>query len=128
MVAFAILALTLGVLLRIFGGGTRLAGQATERARAILLAESILAAAGVETPLQVGEIHGEIDDTYRFRLMTTPWQNPYDPLPENMPVQPYWVEVTVEWGENNEFHEFNLSTLRLVPTKDRASPRIGRLR
>jgi len=112
LVAFAILALALGVLLRIFGGGTRLAAQADERARAVLLAESLLAAVGIEQPLQVGESDGEIDDTYRFRLSVTPWQT-VEPLPEDLPFQTYWVELTVAWGEDDAPREYTLGTLRL---------------
>ena len=117
LVAFSILALCLGVLLRIFGGGSRLAGLSEEHARAVVLAESLLAQAGVETPLQPGETSGQIDETFDWAMRVSPFTPPDgEPLPEQLQFKPYWVELAVEWGEGDELHAFNLSTLRLVGT------------
>jgi len=35
-------------------------------------------------------------------------------LPENQPFKPYWVEVAVEWGDDDKPRSFSLGTLRLV--------------
>ncbi len=114
LVAFSILSLSLGVLLRIFGGDGRLAGLAEEHSRAVVLAESLLANAGVEAPLQPGEFSGEIDSRFSWVMRVTPFVPPEEGLPEQQSFKPYWVELTVEWGETNEPHAFTLSTLRLV--------------
>lgn len=115
LVAFSILALCLGVLLRIFGGGSRLAGLAEEHARAVVLGESLLAQVGVETPLQPGETSGHFDDTFDWALRVSLFNPPDgEPLPDQLPFKPYWVELAVEWGEGDELHAFNLATLRLV--------------
>ena len=114
LVAFSILALTLGVLLRIFGGDGRLAGLADEHAKAVVLAESLLANAGVEAPLQLGEFSGEIDSQFSWVMRVTPFIPPEDALPEQQPFNPYWVELTVAWGKADESRSFTLSTLRLV--------------
>ena len=114
LVAFSILALCLGVLFRIFGGGGRLAELADQHARAIVLAESLLASAGVETPLQPGESGGEIDDRFRWVLRVNPYVPAGEPLPEQLPFKPYWVELSVEWGDANELRTFTLGTLRLL--------------
>lgn len=125
LVAFSILALALGVLLRIFGGGTHLTVQADERARAVVLAESLLAAVGTETPLQAGETEGEIDDTFRWRLAVTPWQ-PVEPLPDNLPYQAFWAQLTVIWGDEDQPREYTLGTLRLQAASPQSSaPRFG---
>lgn len=125
LVAFAILSLALGVLLRIFGGGTQLAAHADERARAVLLAESLLAAVGKEAPLQLGVSGGEIDETFRWQLEVAPWQ-PAEPLPENLPYQAYWVELTVAWGDGDNTREYGLGTLRLqAASPQRGAPRFG---
>jgi general secretion pathway protein I len=113
LVAFSILALCLGILLRIFAGGGRLAGLADEHVRAMILAESLLARAGVEEPLQPGETGGEIDDQFRWRLRVSPYIPAGEPLPEQLPFKPYWVELSVEWGQQ-ELRSFTLSTLRLL--------------
>ena len=115
LVAFAILALALGVLLRIFGGAGRIAGTADEYSRAIVLAESLMAAAGIETPLEPGETRGELDDTYRWNLRVEPYE--WDPRggAPNWGFKPYWVELTVEWGDPEDPRAFDLKTLRLLP-------------
>ena len=119
LVAFSILALCLGILLRIFGGGGRLAGLADEHVRAMSLAESLLASAGVETPLQPGESDGKIDDQFRWTLRVTPYIPAGEPLPEQLPFKPYWVELSVQWG-NQELRSFTLGTLRLLAKKQQS--------
>ncbi len=113
LVAFSILALSLGVLLRIFGGDGRLAALADEHSRAIVLAESLLANAGVEEPLRPGESTGETDG-YSWSMRVVPFIPPGEPLPEQLNFKPYWVDVAVEWGEGDEVRSFALGTLRLV--------------
>lgn len=117
LVAFSIMALSLGVLLRIFGGAGHIAGTADEYSRAIIVAESLLATAGIETPLQPGETHGEIGQDYRWTLNVHPY--PFDPAllggQQSMGFKPYWVELSVEWGDAADPRAFDLITLRLLP-------------
>ncbi|MDD5034554.1 MAG: prepilin-type N-terminal cleavage/methylation domain-containing protein [Methylococcaceae bacterium] len=113
LVAFSIMALTLGVLLRIFGVDTRLAALSGEHSRAVVLAESLLADAGMETPLQPGESNGEVDDQFQWHMTVAPFLPAGEPLPENLPFKTYWVELTVLWGDEQEPHTFTLGTLRM---------------
>jgi general secretion pathway protein I len=117
LVAFSIMALSLGVLLRIFGGAGHIAATADEYSRAIIVAESLLAAAGIETPLQPGETHGDIGKDYRWTLKVRPY--PFDPAllgsQQSLGFKPYWVELSVEWGEADDPRAFDLTTLRLLP-------------
>jgi general secretion pathway protein I len=112
LVAFSVLALSLGLLLRIFGGNGRLAGLADEHARAVVLAQSLLSQAGVEAPLRPGQLGGT-DAPFDWTLRVSPFMPPGEPLPE-MPFKPYWVEAIVEWGEGDGRRVFSLGTLRLV--------------
>ncbi len=114
LVAFAVLALTLGVLLRIFGGGVRSVALADEHAQAVLFAQSLLDQVGLETPVIPGETRGELDETYRWVLRIEPFVGEQLPLPDSMPAKPYWVVAQVEWGEDRDYHEFSLGTLRLA--------------
>jgi len=118
LVAFAILALALGVLLRIFGGAGRVSGLADKYARAVVIAESLLAAADLETPLQPGETNGEVDTVFHWTMRVAPYQGE-EPIPfaENLPIAPYQVDLSVEWDEGNEPRSFELTTLRLLPNK-----------
>lgn len=114
LVAFSILALSLGVLMRIFSGDGRLAGLADEHSRAIVLAQTLLARAGIEAPLQPGAYRGEIDGQYQWSMHITPFIPPGEPLPDQLSFKPYWVEVAVEWGDGGDLHSFSLGSLRLA--------------
>jgi general secretion pathway protein I len=116
LVAFALLSLSLGVLLRIFGGAGHIAGTADEYSRAIVVAESLLASAGIEIPLQPGETGGEIDKRYRWTLRVTPYSvDESQTGTQQLGFKPYWVELSVEWGEEDDPRAFDLATLRLLP-------------
>ena len=122
LVAFSILSLSLGVLMRIFSGDGRLAGMAEDHSRAIVVAESLLANAGVETPLHPGEFSGQFDQQFSWTLRVTPFIQPDVAQQEQQPFKPYWVELTVEWGENRESRSFTLSTLRIVGENQNRQP------
>jgi general secretion pathway protein I len=64
LVAFAILALSLTVLMQVFSTGLRNISVGEDYTRAVLLAESVLASVGVEQSLQEGEQTGAFDDRY----------------------------------------------------------------
>ncbi len=111
LVAFVILAMSLGVLMQIFSMGARSAVLGEHYSRAAELAESTLALAGVEYPVQPGVHEGE-QAGYGWRLEITPY------LPENLqapPPQwlPYQVSVRVVWTDTDQERSLELSTLRL---------------
>lgn len=114
LVAFSILAICLGVLMRIFSGDGRLAGLAEEHARAIVHAQSLLARIGVESPIRPGISQGEFEDGFRWHWNISPYQSNDEPLPDGFTFKPYWIEVVVEWGEADDLREFSLQTLRLA--------------
>ena len=117
LVAFTIMALSLGVLLRIFGGSGHIARTADEYSRAILTAESLLTSAGADAPLQPGVTQGDIGGLYRWTMNVHPY--PFDESllgsQQNNRFKPYWVELEVEWGDENDPRAFTLKTLRLLP-------------
>jgi general secretion pathway protein I len=123
LVAFSVLALAVGVLLRIFGGSVNLAGVADESTRATILAESLLAGAGVETPLKPGETEGSFDDQFHWTLQIVPYQpEMIDASFEQLPVRPYQVHIQVAWGSEDDLRSVGLTTLRLLPTESGALP------
>jgi general secretion pathway protein I len=73
LVAFAILAVSLGVLMQIFSVGLRNVAVEEGYTRAILLAESKLAGLGIEEPLQPGETTGSFDEEYRWHITVQPY-------------------------------------------------------
>lgn len=115
VVAFAILALALGVFLRVFSGGLGNARISEDYTMATLLAQSKLAAVGIEEPLTEGEAEGRIDGRFRWRIVVRPWAE--DPPAEEAPLRAYDVAVAVFWGKADEERSVSLSTLRLAPRK-----------
>ena len=117
LVAFAIMALALGVLLRIFAGGGHIAVTANEYSRAILMAESMLASLGTDQPLRPGVVQGDLPGGFRWDANVYPY--PFDQgqtgEPNPMGFKPYWLDLTVEWGDESDPKAFNLKTLRLLP-------------
>lgn len=112
LIAFSILALSLGVLLNIFSGGLRRAVISDEYQQAITIAQSILSKAGIEEELQDGESQGKALDKYQWTQTIQSFTE--DGMePETTGIYPYQVTLTVEWeaGENNRHVE--LATLKL---------------
>lgn len=68
LVAFTILALSLGVLMRIYSESLRNTDITRDRAQAVALAQSLLASAGIEEPLAEGGRSGESGDRFHWQL------------------------------------------------------------
>jgi general secretion pathway protein I len=113
LVAFMILALALTVLLRIFSGGLRNVSVSSDYAIATLIAESRLAAAGIDAPLRPGETSG----TEGARFEWTVNVQDYQPWPGYRSaakgLDAYRVTVTVEWPHGDNTRSVGLSTVRL---------------
>ncbi|MBM4199859.1 MAG: type II secretion system protein [Gammaproteobacteria bacterium] len=114
LVAFSVLAVSLGVVLRIFGGGGRAAVLTDGYARATTIAESFLAALGTEKDLQLGRQEGILAGGYRWSVQVAPLPVQMERISAlNFPFLPYWVEVTVAWGEDDR-RAVKLKTVRLI--------------
>jgi general secretion pathway protein I len=114
LVAFAILSVSLGVLLQVFATGLRNAGAADDYTQATLYAESILAAFGRETPLNEGQHSGPINDRFSWRGTVSAYTEGM-PDPEKTRVRAYRVEVEVFWAGLLQTRSVTLETLRLAP-------------
>jgi len=113
LVAFMILVISLSVLFRIFSGGLRNIALSGDYARAVLVAEAQLAAAGVSDPLAEGETFGVSGEHYRWRRWVErhiPWE---DDVHRSGPVLAYRVTVEVDWDQGVRKHQINLSSVRL---------------
>ncbi len=121
LVAFSILALTLGVLMQIFSGSLRNAEMAHDQAQAVALAQSLLAAAGIETPLTAGETSGQAGNKFRWLLQAQlfheePQTAVVAPATGASPRLELWeVKVEIHWGGDSATtrRSFSLSSLRL---------------
>ena len=114
LVAFMILALALTVLMRIFSGGLRNVSVSSDYAVATLIAESRLAAAGIDVPLAPGEMSGTEGERFEWTVSV----QDYQPWPgyrsATKGVDAYRVTVTVEWPHGDNTRRVGLSTIRLI--------------
>lgn len=113
LVAMMILVMSLTVIFRIFSGGLNKISIASDYARAVLVAESVLAAAGNTRTLQPGDSSGNLSDKYRWVLSVTPYQAPGEPSYDELAVNVYRVSVVVEWPATRGNRSLVLSTLKL---------------
>ena len=120
MVAFAILAISLGVLMQIFSRASRATHVAAQYSRAASLAESRLEAVGSAIPLEEGTVSGEPENGYAWEVAIVPVDAAEltgsaggDALGFQSPVQPYRVVATTIWEDGGKARRLTLSTLRL---------------
>lgn len=108
LVAFAIMALSLGLLYRVMGNDARQIGQITHRERAMLLADSLLS-----TQLSVpatGLRDSAQEDGYAWQIESRPFPTPHDGA-HNAP-RLHEVQVTVQWLDGDAAQQFVLTSLR----------------
>jgi general secretion pathway protein I len=117
LIAFSILAFSLGILLNIFSGGLRRTLVAEEYQQAITIAQSILSKVGIEEELQEGEKQGEIQEKYLWTQNIQAFEDE-ELDPETMSIIPYQVTVTVEWQAGTNNRQVELITLRLSGKND----------
>lgn len=117
IVALAILVLTLGVLYQAFGTGTKTVGTAKKHTHAALLAESGLAALGVERPLAVGESRVVVAKGYDLHTVVTAVETADGTASSRSPYQLYEVMLTVEWRDGDSVRSIFFRTFRLAETK-----------
>ena len=113
LVAMMILAMSLTVIFRIFSGGLNKIGIASDYARAVMVAESVLAAAGNTEMLRTGQLSGDLFEKYRWVRTVTPYRPPGEQSFDGLPVNVYRVSVVVEWPANRGDRSLDLSTIKL---------------
>ncbi|MCX7093866.1 MAG: type II secretion system protein [Methylobacter sp.] len=118
LIAFSILALSLGILLKIFSAGVNTAAVAEEYTAAVQIAESVMAGAGLQAPLQVGETGGVENEKYHWRLAISPFQFRAENIDTStLPVVLFKVKVNVNWDDGNagtDGRQVELITLKLA--------------
>lgn len=103
LVAFSILALSMGVLMQIFSTGLRSTELSRDYALATSLSQSVLARAGADIPLQEGVQQGTHADKFRWTLSMRPMDESVQlgagaATKQVTGVKLMEVTVRVEWG------------------------------
>lgn len=118
LIAFSILALSLGILLKIFSAGVNTAIVAEDYTAAVQIADGLMAKTGVETPLQPGQETGVVNEKYHWLVAVSPFEF----NPENNDVTAirailFKIKIIVSWDDNNihaNERRVELSTLKLI--------------
>jgi general secretion pathway protein I len=117
LVAFIIMALALGIIMRIFSGALNNIGTADHHAHAALVAKSVLDSLGIETPLAEGELSGDDGQGYSWHALVSRYVDPNVVLDDQSnPVVLYQIVLDVSWNpEGTNTPDLHLTTLRVAP-------------
>jgi general secretion pathway protein I len=126
LVAFVLLALAMAVLMQIFSSSLNGATVADRYAKATMIAESKLAAAGVEDALKEGSSSGTYDDIFSWVVDVKPFSEPSTDtsganLDQILFVKLFEVTTTVSFVTNDRRTDKNLRAVTL--TKLQLGPR-----
>jgi len=116
LIAFSILALSLGILLKIFSAGVNTAVVAEDYTAAVQIAENLMAKTGVETPLQADQDSGLENEKYHWLVEVSPFEfNPENVDTTNITAMLFKVKVIVSWGDDNtKDRQVELTTLKVI--------------
>ena len=112
--AFGILIVLLVLLSQVFTTGLNAVRAGEGDSRAVLIAQSRLAALGVERPLQVGVQSGPAGEIYHWRVTVRPYRDDQLPSAERV-VQPLTATAEVFWEEDGQPRSIALTSLLLRP-------------
>ena len=122
LVAFAIMAVALTIILRIFSSGVSNAIHSEDYTIATQIAESLMARTGVESPLQIGSSNGIEADKYRWQIQVSPFNQVSVNSAQtglNTSTELWAVEVRVSWGDEGQTtREIALNNYRLLPSQN----------
>ena len=107
IIAFAILGLSVVAIYEALGSSTARSSRLQQRAPALSLVESLIAAQSIEPKYEPSLLHGR-DGEYRWTITVTP-----EPDPKNAPGSPKVVRIdaVVQWGAASSAQEFRLQRL-----------------
>ena len=126
LVAMVVLAVAAVSLLQSFSGGLRAADSARQRAYAMLLAQSKMAAVGIELPLDPGASDGRFDDRFAWTVTISPAggagaEEDTDASAQALKVMN--VTVTVSWPPGSASGSLQLTSSRLQQRRPGAALR-----
>lgn len=118
LIAFSILALSLGILLNIFSGGLRRTIVAEEYQQAVTIAQAKMASAGVEFPMDEGQKKGQVLERFNWTLIVEPLNtNDVATASEAMGIQVYQVISRVQWMAGDNDRQIELTSIKLSKKK-----------
>lgn len=114
LVAFLVLSLSMGVLMRIVSQSLTALAAAEHHQVALQLAESKLADVLIRLDSSSrGKQQGRLDRRYRWQSEIEPYQFANQEAGERYSINPWLIRVSVSWGRRPA-ERVNLSTIRLL--------------
>jgi general secretion pathway protein I len=108
LVAFTLLAISLGVMMQTLSSNSRGLAIAAQHTQAATLAESLIAEIGISYPLEVSSLEGQVEGGYHWRLNIA--ENPQES--GYLKEASFLITAEVTWGETGSGRRYALSTLR----------------
>ncbi len=104
LAAFVVFALLFTAALRIMSASTRNIVRSSDYTQAALWAQTRMDSVGIDPPIEEGSWDGVFNDQYRWTLEIQPYQllDQASADLENFPVDLYYVELAVIWGEDRQ--------------------------
>ncbi len=121
LVAMMILAMSLTVLFRIFSTGLLNVDVSADYARAVIVAETQLAAAGLDAELRQGQAEGAVDEQFYWLRTVENYVLTGQSADQEMPVSAFLVTVAVEWEHRGRTRQVSLNSIRLAPNANGAT-------
>lgn len=115
LVAFTVLALSLGALTQLYSGGFKNLALADQSYSAVRLAKNLLAEVGITKPLSVGETTGTTNGGLHWKIFISPFFNGASNKNASR-VSTFDVLVTVSWGPGSRKKARSLS-LQTIKTQ-----------
>lgn len=107
LVAFSILAMSLGMLYRVSGNNMRLVASTTQQDQALVLAESLLSSA--DSVPESGWADQGNSAGFDWRISTAPYSGGVINEPQAVRLHQVWINI--EWPANGQTKRITLSTL-----------------
>ncbi len=115
LVAFTIMAISVTMLLQIFGKNTQIAFHTESYTHATSLAESLLDSVGREEKLPESSNNGVFGDKYHWEVSVTEYLPQEEDIDfDILSYQLYNVIVKVAWGQGDKQRSVVLNTLRIA--------------
>ncbi len=121
LVAMTILVMSLTVLFRIFSTGLRNVDISADYARAVIVAETQLAAAGLDVELRRGQTEGTVNERFYWLRTVETYVLTGKSGDQEMPVSAFLVTVAVEWEHRGRTRQVSLNSIRLAPDANGAT-------
>ncbi len=118
LVAFSILALSLGVLFQIYSRGSGVTALSRDYSNALIVAQNQMAALDQEDQIELGDKSGHTENGIHWQRHVYAYESESDPSTSfRQNYQLVNVEIEVNWETLGRPHAFKLKSLRLTGMK-----------